>query len=193
VTFGSFNSAPKINRGVVAAWARILKEVPGSGLLLKALEFQDAPMREEMLKRFEAEGVEPGRVEIVAQTASFAEHLALYERVDVGLDPFPYNGTTTTFEALWMGVPVVSLTGETHAGRVGNEHPDERGLDGLIARSVDEYVERAVGLAGDNAGRAEMRASLRERVKGSALCDGEAYGKRVSEAIVGMWREWCGA
>ena len=191
VTFGSFNSAPKINRGVVEAWARILKRVPGSGLLLKALEFQDGPMREEMLERFEAQGVERGRVEIVAQTASFAEHLGLYAGVDVGLDPFPYKGTTTTFEALWMGVPVVTLTGAQHAGRVGTSVLRNAGLEELIAGSVDEYVERAAELAGDAARRAGLRASLRERVRGAVLCDGAGYGTRVSAAIVGMWQEWC--
>jgi len=192
VTFGSFNAGMKLNAKVIGVWARLLKRVPGSGLILKAFDFKDAPTRKRIEDAFVAEGVEAGRVEVMPPVATAAEHLRAYERVDIALDTFPYAGTTTTFEALWMGVPVVTLAGKMHAGRVGVSILENVGLGDCVATSEDEYVELAARLAGDATRRAELRGTLRERVRGSAACDGAEYSKRFGEAVRGMWTEWCG-
>ena len=120
-------------------------------------------------------------------------HLAVYDRVDIALDPFPYNGTTTTCEALWMGVPVVTLRGDRHAGRVGASLLSQIGLTDLIADSVEEYVEIAVALAGDPGRLADLRRSLRPRLAASPLCDGRAFARKIEAAFRQMWQMWCEA
>ena len=119
------------------------------------------------------------------------EHLALYDRVDIALDPFPYNGTTTTCEALWMGVPVVTLRGDRHAGRVGASLLTQVGLSDLIADSTEAYVEMAVALTSDPARLCELRQSLRPRMAASPLCDAPAFARKVEAAYRTMWRRWC--
>jgi predicted O-linked N-acetylglucosamine transferase (SPINDLY family) len=120
-------------------------------------------------------------------------HLALYHRVDIALDPFPYNGTTTTCEALWMGVPVVVLRGDRHAARVGASLLSQIGLTELIAESVEDYVEIASTLAGDPGRLADLRRSMRSRVAESPLCDGRAFARKIEAAFRHMWTSWCEA
>jgi predicted O-linked N-acetylglucosamine transferase (SPINDLY family) len=132
-------------------------------------------------------------VELAAQLPGTAAHLAAYHQVDIALDPFPYNGTTTTCEALWMGVPVVTLRGDRHAGRVGASLLTQVGLPDLIAASVEEYVEIAAALAGDAARLSDVRRSLRQRMAASPLCDGRAFARKIESAFRSMWRKWCEA
>jgi protein O-GlcNAc transferase len=186
ITFGSFNTPQKLNNEVIRVWARALREVPGSRLLLKGGHPDDHGLREGVLSRFAAAGAEVSRVEFLARTKSIEEHLALYRRVDVALDPFPYNGTTTTCEALFMGVPVVTLAGETHAGRVGVSLLRCIGEEGLIARDEDEYVRLASGAVGRG------RAELRQKLLASPLCDGPGFARRMEAALRGAWAAWCG-
>jgi protein O-GlcNAc transferase len=122
---------------------------------------------------------------------SGSAHLAYYERVDVALDPFPYNGTTTTCEALWMGVPVVTLRGDRHAGRVGASLLTQIGLMDLIANSVEEYLEIAVALARNPERLDYLRRSLRPRMAASPLCDGPAFARKMEATFRTMWRNWC--
>jgi predicted O-linked N-acetylglucosamine transferase (SPINDLY family) len=129
----------------------------------------------------------------MAQLPDLAAHLAAYHQVDIALDPFPYNGTTTTCEALWMGVPVVTLRGDRHVGRVGASLLTQVGLPDLIAASVEEYVEVAAALAVDAARLNELRRSLRQRMAASPLCDGRAFARKIESAFRGMWRKWCEA
>lgn len=187
VTFGSFNVLSKVNPAVVRAWARILKEAPGTRLVLKARSLSESAVRERYAGAFEAEGVAADRVELLGPMPSVADHLAVYGRVGIALDPFPYNGTTTTYEALWMGVPVVTQAGRTHAGRVGASILTGLGEASLIAADVDEYVAKAVELARDGARIAEYRRTLRGRLAGSALCDGAGFTRRFEGALEMAW------
>ncbi len=186
VTFGSFNTLLKLNSRVVKLWAEVLGRVAGSRLLLKATQLADARVRADTVERFVRAGVDASRVRVVEATASQADHLALYGSVDIGLDPFPYAGTTTTCEAMWMGVPVVTLRGASHAGRVGVSLLTGVGLEELIARSESEYVEMAVSLASAPGRLAELRAGMRQRLAGSVLCDGAGFARRFEAALGSM-------
>ena len=190
-TFGSFNTLAKAGAGTVARWSSILREAPGSRLLLKDKALPDPGHRAWVQSRFAAHGVDPARILGMGWRAGDAEHLATYHHVDVALDPFPYNGTTTTCEALWMGVPVVALEGRRHSGRVGATLLRAVGLDGLVAAGEADYAALAVGLARDPARLAALRAGLRERVAGSPLCDGPGFARRFEAALRGLWRQAC--
>jgi Flp pilus assembly protein TadD len=183
VTFGSFNNVQKLSTATVRLWSRLLREVPGSRLLLKGVAFSEAALRADVLARFAAEGATS--VEILPRAATTAAHLALYDRIDIGLDPTPYNGTTTTCEALWMGVPVITLAGETHASRVGASLLTAVGLSELIATDEEGYVRLAMALAGDASRVGAMRAGLRARVAGSELCDGAGWCREFERVLVG--------
>ena len=174
VTFGSFNHLPKVTPQAIATWARILERVPGARLLLKASSLADGAARRRVLAAFAEHGIGEHRVELLARVDSQGDHLTLYGRIDVALDTFPYNGATTTCEAMWMGVPVVTLAGESHAGRVGVSLLHRVGLDDLVASDLDGYVDAAAGLAGDRERLGELRSGLRARMRGSSLCDAQA-------------------
>ncbi len=193
VTFGSFNNPTKMSAATFDAWATLLRRLPEARLLLKAKPFADATARALLLRRFGERGVASERVELEAWVPNTAAHLALYDRIDIALDPFPYNGTTTTCEALWMGVPVVTLRGDRHAGRVGASLLAQAGLTDLVARSVEEYVEIAVALADNPVRRDDLRCCLRPRLAASPLCDGPAFARKVEAAFRRMWQQWCEA
>jgi predicted O-linked N-acetylglucosamine transferase (SPINDLY family) len=145
-----------------------------------------------MLDRFAARGIGPERLQLFGKIPSLAGHLELYNRIDVALDPFPYNGTTTTCEALWMGVPVVTLAGKTHAGRVGVSLLTSVGLPRLIAGDRNHYVRVVEELAADLPGLAALRGGLRKRVAESPLTDAPGFARDMEAAYRRMWREWCG-
>ncbi|QOI99352.1 MAG: tetratricopeptide repeat protein [Phycisphaeraceae bacterium] len=183
ITFGCFNTLPKINTSVVSAWSTLLARVPGSRLLLKATQFADPAARDALAARFAAAGTDPRRVEILPATPSLRDHLALYARVHLALDTFPYHGTTTTCEALWQGVPVVTLAGDRHASRVGCSLLHAAGLDDLVARSTDDYLTLAAALAADRPRLADLRASLRPRLRAGPLCDSPGLARRFAAAL----------
>ena len=182
VTFGSFNNLPKLTPVVLATWAAVLAAVPGSRLLLKAVGLGGVAGRAYVRRHLV--GPDPARVELVPWTPDAASHLAAYAWVDVALDPFPYNGTTTTCEALWMGVPVVTLAGHSHAGRVGASLLTHAGLGEFVGDTVGGYVSLAVGLAADAGRRAELRRSLRGRVTASALGDVGRLARELERAYL---------
>jgi predicted O-linked N-acetylglucosamine transferase (SPINDLY family) len=188
---GSFNNPTKLSAATSMCGRGCLTGSRGA-LELKGKPFADAATRALYLDRLAERGVAPERVELVAWLPDQA-HLALYDRVDIALDPFPYNGTTTTCEALWMGVPVVTLRGDRHASRVGASLLTPVGLSDLIAGSVEEYLEIAVALAGDPARLTTLRGSLRPRVAASELCDAPGFARKVEAAYRIMWRRWCAA
>lgn len=188
ITFGSFNAMAKINEQVVALWAQILAAVAHSRLLIKNHSLRDAATRERYVALFEKQGIAADRLEFVGWLDRPAEHLALYHRLDIALDTFPYHGTTTTCEALWMGVPVVTLAGNRHAGRVGVSLLTQLGLTELIAATPQEYVRLAVALAGDTERLARLRAGLRERMRHSPLLDAQSFTRDLEAAYREMWQ-----
>lgn len=193
VTFGSFNSLAKLSPPTIDLWARILNAVPDSRLVLKGKALSDPSVGGRFVERFAVHGVSPERIDLLGHTGTTREHLEQYGRVDIALDPFPYNGTTTTCEALWMGVPVIALHGDRHASRVGMSLLRAVGLDELIAASAPDYLRLATGLAADPGRRAVLRRDLRSRLAASPLCDASAFVPRLEQAYRGLWRDWCAA
>ena len=191
VTFGSFNSLAKANSKVFEQWQRILTAVPRSRLFIKAQSLADPDTRAACIERLVAEGVPADRLECAPGTRTRAEHLAAYHRVDIALDTFPYNGTTTTCEALWMGVPVVTLSGERHAGRVGASLLTQMDMEDLVAHAPDEYVAAAIALARDPSRLSALRASMRERMKASSLMDAKSLTRNLEQAYRSAWLRWC--
>ncbi len=188
VTFGCFNNFQKLSGSFFDAAAQLLSAVPGSRLLLKAKPLRFASVQGRVAERFARAGIDASRLTLRAWEASVDDHLAAYDGVDIALDSFPYNGTTTTCEALWMGVPVVTLRGDRHASRVGASLLRSVGLDELIAEDAADYVRRAGALAVDRARLAGLRAGLRERLKGSPLMDEEGFVRELEAAYASMWQ-----
>jgi predicted O-linked N-acetylglucosamine transferase (SPINDLY family) len=192
VTFGSCNNPAKQAPEVLAAWASILAAVPGSRLLLKYLNRYSAPsLRRRVADIFAESGVAAERLNFVAGDCGRLDQLALLNEIDVALDPFPFNGSSTTFEALWMGTPVIALSGRRFLGRVGAAMLTEIGLPELVAADVLEYRSIAAGLAGDGDRLCRLRSTLRDRVLRSRLVDAAAYARSVEAAYRAMWRRWC--
>ncbi len=191
VTFGSFNNIAKIGPDVVRLWARVLEAVPGSRLILKWKSLTERTIRQDLRTAFEAAGVDRKRIDLRGATPH-PQMLAEYREVDVALDPFPFCGGLTSAEALWMGVPVVTLPGDRPASRQTLGFLNTIGLGGLAASSEDDYVRIAVALAGDPKRRAELRADLPARMAASPLCDGAQFTPGLETAYRQMWRRWCG-
>jgi predicted O-linked N-acetylglucosamine transferase (SPINDLY family) len=183
VTFGSFNTLKKINDPLIALWIKVMAAVPGSQLLLKTHGLGEPAMQDELAAKFAAHGIDRSRLEFMGVIMDPAAHRAAYDKVDIALDTFPYHGTTTTCEALWMGVPVVTLAGAMHAGRVGVSLLTNVGLPELIARDEDDYVRIAAQLAADQPRLANLRQSLRSQVAASPLCDGPAFCRRFEATV----------
>src|SRR5947209_4253878 len=171
ITFGSFNNAAKITRKMLCLWKQILDRVPGSRLLLKNKALDDAGIRE----CFGRCGIDPGRLVLAPPEMSHLNHLDRYREVDIALDTFPYHGTTTTCEATWMGVPVITLAGEVHRARVGVSLLNSLGLPQFIAKTPQQYVELATNLAADTDQLRTLRTELRPRMQASALMDGATF------------------
>ena len=191
ITFGSFNLLAKMGPRVIALWSQVLKEVTGSRLLLKGQSFSDEPTRQRVFEAFGKVGIDANRIELLPRNDDAVKHLSLYDRIDIALDPFPYNGTTTTCEALWMGVPVVTLEGTSHASRVGTSLLHAAGLSELVGQSLEQYVRVAAELANDRDRLASLRASMRSRLEASPLRDEINYTQRLESAYRRMWESWC--
>jgi protein O-GlcNAc transferase len=190
ITFGSFAPAAAINEATVALWSRVLSENPGSRLILKNTALGSPATRDYYRSQFEKHSIAADRVEMRGHTP-LREHLAAYAGVDIALDPFPGSAVATACDALWMGVPVITLSDRTHASRRGASVLAAAGLGDLVAASQDDYIAKAGSLAGDPKRLADLRSNLRERVRSSALCDGAGFTRRLEEAYRGAWRAWC--
>jgi predicted O-linked N-acetylglucosamine transferase (SPINDLY family) len=191
VTFGSFNAIAKLGPGCVKLWASVLKAVPKSRLFLKNNALGDAGVRARLEEAFALEGVEKERLELAAFDSSFAAHLASYAKMDIALDSYPYHGTTTTCEALWMGVPTLCLQGFSHRARVGLSLLGAVGLGSLAARSPAELAGLAKALSSDLRQLAAFKASLRNAMAASPLCDARGFAAAYEAKLLGLFPKSC--
>jgi len=191
VTFGSFNNLAKTTLAVIRVWAEILNAVPDSRLLLKSRTTGDPDVRQHLQELFDDQGIDTGRLLFHDSVPSFQGHMAVYNQVDIALDTFPYNGTTTTCEALWMGVPVITLAGQVHVARVGVSLLTNVGMESLIARDSEDYVALAVKLAHQPDRLSTLREQLRERLRHAPLCDAPGFTRNLQVALRDMWTTWC--
>lgn len=191
MTFGSFNNLIKLNDRVTALWARILQGVPGSRLFLKTALLDDPTSRDIIRRRFEALGIEPARL-ILEGRAPRAELLACYNRMDIALDPFPYPGGTTSVEALWMGVPVITRRGSHFLSHVGETIAHNAGLADWIAADDDAYVALAIARSRDLPALGALREGLRRQVLASPVFDAPRFGEHFITALHGMWQDKLG-
>ena len=187
ITFGCLNNFCKISPPALAVWAKLLRALPGARLVVHA---HQGSHRQRMLRQLEQQGIAPQRVRFVDRL-TLEEYFRLYQQIDIALDPFPYNGGTTTCDALWMGVPVVSLAGRTAVGRTGASILSNVGLTELVAGSEEQYVQIAAALAGDLPRLRQLRATLRQRMQESALMDAPRFARDVEAAYRQMWQTWC--
>ena len=189
-TFGCVNRIEKISERSLGHWARILAAVPGSRLLLKEQKLDDPGIRARLLARLQSHGIAADRVSVLGKS-SHAEHLGTYHQVDLALDPFPHGGGVSSMEALWMGVPVVTLLGSTIASRLSASILTRLDMHDWIACSDDEYVLKAAGRAADLPRLARIREGLRPRLAGSAVGDVRGYTRSVEATYRSLWRRWC--
>jgi protein O-GlcNAc transferase len=191
ITFGSFNSLSKVSSRTIFLWARVLNETPGSKLVLKARQSRDLGSKERILRVLGEQRVSPDRVIFKRYASSTFEHLAHYHEIDLALDTFPYNGTTTTCEALWMGVPVVTLSENHTVSRWGLSLLAAVGLEELAAKSEDEYCKIIKGLVYSHRRLKVLKTGMRDRLLSSPLCDAKGFADVVEEAFRTMWKRWC--
>jgi protein O-GlcNAc transferase len=188
VVFGSFNNAAKLSQATLDAWAEILQRMPDADLLLKAKALENADAGARLRAFFAERGVAPERLRLLPPTPDRADHLELYGKINIALDPLGYNGTTTTCEALWMGVPVVALRGKRHSACVSASLLHHAGLGELIAETPDEYVAKAVALANDPA-RLQGYRSMRPRLAQSPLYDAERWVRRFEAGLLKVFSD----
>jgi protein O-GlcNAc transferase len=187
VTFGCLNNFSKVNDGCLALWARVMRAAPRSRLVLLA---PPGRPRDHVLARLGREGIEAPRVEFVGRRPR-PEYLGLYQRIDMALDPVHCNGHTTSLDGFWMGVPTVTLVGQTVVGRAGWSQLSNLGLRELAAETPEGYVAVATRLAGDLSRLRELRGGLRERMRGSPLMDAGRFARQMEQAYREMWHRWC--
>jgi predicted O-linked N-acetylglucosamine transferase (SPINDLY family) len=190
VTFGSFNRASKAGPETIELWSRVLSAVAGSKLIMKSRGLGDVGSRDRLLRGFTAHGITPERIQLIEASQGLTDHLALYGRIDIALDTFPYHGTTTTCEAMWMGVPTVSLVGQVHHSRVGLSLLTSVGLPWSAVEGVDAYVALAGKLAGDLPALVGLRTDMRQRMAGSPLCDAARLTRAIEVEYRQMIKAW---
>jgi len=189
VTFGCLNSFCKVTPATIAAWCRLLLAVPNSRLLLHS---RPGGHRSRVRASFASNAVDPQRIDFIDRDpVPKAQYFQMYQSIDIGLDPFPFPGGATTCDALWMGVPVISLAGPTPVTRSGLTLLSNVGLSELVAHSVDDYIVTAAHLARDLSRLAALRAGLRERMLRSPLMDAPRFARHLEAAYRTMWHRWC--
>ena len=190
VTFGSFNNHLKLHPHVLSVWSNILNRCEGARLVLKFGAGNDPFVRNRILGRFKKSGIDSERVTILGRKSP-QEHLEMYNEIDIALDTWPFNGCTTTCEALWMGVPVVSMIGEDFVSREGLSILKKIGLDFFAVSEQEEYINRALALASNIDSLAGIRNSMRARIASSGLCYARGFTRGVEQAYREIWRKWC--
>jgi protein O-GlcNAc transferase len=187
ITFGCLNNFCKVSNTAVETWGKLMNRIANSRLIIHA---HAGTHRSELITKFASMGIADERIEFVG-FAPLHEYLNTYARIDIGLDPFPYAGGTTTCDALWMGVPVVSLAGTTAVSRAGRSILTQIGLPGFVAESVDEYIEKAATLAADSDRLKSLRVDLRDRMTNSPLMDATGFARDVERVYRDIWQKWC--
>jgi protein O-GlcNAc transferase len=190
ITFGCFSNLAKITPRVIETWAEILHRIPAARLILKTHQLSDGPTADGFLADFAALGISGDRIELRGSSGHRA-FMGEYGDIDIVLDPFPYSGGLTTCEALWMGVPTITLPGEIFASRHSASHMSNAGLPDWLAGSVKDYIEMAVARAADRRALSELRAGLRAKVRQSPLCDAPRFGRNPGAALRHTWQAWC--
>lgn len=191
VTFGCFNKLAKLKTDSIVLWAELLRRLPGSRLLLKAAELSDPGQQDSLRQVFANLGVDPARLDLRGRTTWF-EHLRQFADVDISLDPVSYSGGISTFESLWMGAPVVALNGDAMTRRSSAAILSSLGLSAWVAQSAEEYVDLALRESGEGLKLAQLRHSLRETMRSSAVCDPARYQSLLEQQYRKMWRKWAG-
>ena len=190
ITFGCFNNTAKLTDRVIACWSTLMHALPQAQLYLKYKSFGDDGVRQRYQRLFTKHDVDSSRIRF-AGSSPREEHLAAYQEVDIALDPFPYNGGTTTMESLWMGVPVVTLRGDRYVSHVGETILKNLGLPEYVTDCEEAYITQAIALASDIPSLAELRGGLRDRLLNSVLCDGQGFARDLEAAYRQMWEAWC--
>ncbi len=191
ITFGSLNNFRKLSEPTIQLWARLLRELPTARLLLKSQGLGNPNTVGRLRDQFVRAGVDAERIELLGAGLSKELHMGLYNRVDLALDPFPYNGTTTTCDALWMGVPLVTLAGKTHVARVGLSLVSQLGFSDWAVESAEAYVAKCRQMTDDLPGLAQLRLQLREQMRQSPLCDAPQFVGHLETAFRSLWQRWC--
>jgi len=188
ITFGSFNNITKLSNQSIDLFSKALNVVPGSKLVLKSHQTNDETIRNRTISRFESNGVSSDRIEFLSRIPSLKDHLDAYNQIDIGLDTHPYNGTTTTCEALWMGVPVLTLVGKRHAARVSASLLNVVGLGEMVTETEESFVAKAVELSNDKNRLASIRNDMRRKMAASPLLDEEGYAKDFGNLLEEMYK-----
>ncbi|SAL27749.1 TPR repeat-containing protein [Caballeronia peredens] len=189
ITFGCLNNPQKFTDRAFRLWANVLGRVRGSSMILRVAE---GAARDEVSRKFAELGVAASRLTFVGYQTRH-DYLKTYDRVDIALDTFPYNGHTTSLDGFWMGVPVITRVGSTPASRAGFSMLANLELPELVALSDEQFVELAVGLAGNRARLRQLRSEIRRRMAASVLMDGPRFARAVESAYRSMWKDWCEA
>ena len=190
VTFGSFNNTSKITEEVIACWSRILHALPHSQLYLKYKPLGNNEVQKRFLAQFAEQGIDTKRI-ILAGSSPRREYFTAYHQIDISLDPFPFNGCTTTIESLWMGVPVISLRGNRYVSHMGETILRHIGFDNYVTDNIDDYINKAVDLATNIPDLKEIRSKLRKILLNSTLCDGVDFTKKLEVLYRDAWESWC--
>jgi len=189
ITFGSVNNLAKLNKEVLDLWAQILYKIPNSRLLIFGKSFTEKNGRNRFLELFSGNGIEEDRIEMISHVPHL-KFLDIHKRIDIILDPFPYNGHTATCNSLWMGVPMITLRGKSHVARVGASILTNIGLPELIAENKEEYVTKAITLAEDTGRLRSLRKGMRTRMKNSPICNAKAFTESLESAYTRIWEKY---
>ena len=189
ITFGSFNNISKISKTNLETWAKILKKVPNSQIVLKSQQYSSSVITKQFIEHFKKLDISQSRIKLLPYIPSTHGHLAMYNMIDISLDTFPYNGATTTMESLWMGVPVITLTGQTHVSRVSTSILENLNLQSLISKNLDDYIETTVNLSKNLDLLKYYQNSLRSLLENSVLCDGKGFARKIETAYEKIFSE----
>ena len=189
ITFGSFNNILKISEINLFTWIEILRNVPSSILVLKSIQYSSSEVKKNFSEIFSQNGINTERVKLLPMIPSIHGHLAMYNMIDISLDTFPFNGATTTFESLYMGVPVITMAGDRHVSRVGASILKNLNMNDLITTNKDDYINRAIGLSKDFKTLKNYRCELRNKLLNSKLCDGQNFAKKIENAYLEIFNE----